>query len=122
MFYCPYLAQICIELVISSQIAFVMNDINLVPSKIRFRDFQAMKNLGSITSVVFDKESLIDENCSKVAAVKCDGIFIQARSTKYHHELKRDDIKSKYLESESSCSSDETDSIHDKNTLNYLPN
>ena len=99
-----------------------MNDINLVPSKIRFRDFHAMKNLGSITSVVFDKESLIDESCSKVAAVKCDGIFIQARSTKYHQELKRDEFKSKYLESESSCSSDDSDSIQDKNLLNYLPN
>ena len=70
----------------------MVNDINLVPSKVRFRDFHAMKNLGLITSVVFDKASLIDENSSIVAAVKCDGIFIQAKSPQNHHNLKRDDI------------------------------
>ena len=122
MFYCPYLAQICIEMVIQSQIAFVVNDMNLVPSKIRFRDFHAMKNLGLITSVVFDKASLIDENSSIVAAIKCDGIFIQAKSTQSNCRSKRDDHKSKHLESESSCSSDDSDAIQDKKLLNYLPN
>lgn len=52
---------------------------NLVPAKLRFKNFGVMKTLGQITSIVFDKAALIDESKSYVTSVKVDGTFIQGR-------------------------------------------
>ena len=49
------------EMVVHTQIFFVTQDMNLVPAKIRFKNYGVMKALGQITVIVLDKAALVDE-------------------------------------------------------------
>ena len=61
MFNLPYLSNMCMEAVIYFHTYFVENDVNLVPSRIKFKNFAAMKTLGQIDSIIADKTAFIDD-------------------------------------------------------------
>ena len=117
MFCLPYLAQTCMEVVIYFHTYFVVNDANLVPARLRFKNFGVMKTLGQINSVVADKTAFIDDGKSYVMAVKVAGEYAQGAEDPaaelYAGEPAND---------EASASSSDSEGLANVNTLRYLPN
>ena len=64
------------EIVIYFHTYFVINDVNLVPSRLRFKNFAVMKTLGQINAVVADKTAFIDDSKSYVISVKVGGHYV----------------------------------------------
>ena len=68
----PYLAPLCMNAVIYFHAFFVSNDINMSAAKIEIRDYDVLKTLGQIGTIIADKSSFIDATSSYVLCMKID--------------------------------------------------
>ena len=117
MFSLPYLAQTCMEAVIHFHTYFVVNDANLVPSRLRFKNFGVMKTLGQVNSVVADKAAFVDDSKSYVMALKVAGEYVHGAEDPAA-ELTAGELAN----DEASVSSSDSEGMAQLNTLKYLPN
>ena len=70
MTYLPYLSKFTMDTVIFFHAYFTMWDVNLVPAQLNFTNFNAMKSMGQVDSIVCSKSAFFSSHNNITAAFK----------------------------------------------------